>query len=65
MTDQKWAEEDEGDKVGVGEGRAAGLALVLHDLDAQSFVEWNLTKKIQLKGFVTQANSTECVTDLD
>ncbi len=34
MTDQKRAEEDEGDEVGVGEGWAAGLSLVLHDLDA-------------------------------
>jgi hypothetical protein len=46
MTYQKRAEEDEGDEVGVGEGRAAGLALVLHDFDAQGFVERNLGKKI-------------------
>jgi hypothetical protein len=46
MTYQKRAEEDEGDEVGVGEGRAAGLALVLHDFDAQGFVERNLAKKI-------------------
>ena len=41
-TDQKWAEENEGDKVDVGEGGAAGLVLVLNHLDAQGLIEGHL-----------------------
>ena len=41
-THQERAEEDEGDEVGVGQGGAASLALVLNNLDAQSLVERHL-----------------------